>query len=258
MGNRTFIVGNWKMHKGPSEAGDYLRSILPDLTAAARVCDVAVAPTFLFLREAGRILDGSPVGLAAQDGHWEEEGPFTGEVAAKMLREAGCSHVIVGHSERREHFGDTDRRVNRKARAVLFWGMTPIICVGEKADERAAGRAGEVVDAQLRRALANIRLGEEQRLVVAYEPVWAIGTGRNATVAEAVEMHGRIRAELAQAFGEERAESLRILYGGSVTPANAGDLLSARGIDGALVGGASLDGASFLAICRAAGGRKDR
>jgi triosephosphate isomerase len=231
MSPRPFIVGNWKMHRTPAEAAGYLRKIVPGLTALAGGRDIAVAPPFLAFHSAREILNGSGVALAAQDAHWEEEGPFTGEISAKMLKETGCRFVIVGHSERRESFGDTDRRVNRKARAVIFWGMTPIICVGEKADER------------------------EQTLVMAYEPIWAIGTGRNATPGEAAEMHRRIRAELALTFGQDRASGMRILYGGSVTPSNARTLLATEGIDGALVGGASLDGESFNEICRATAAR---
>ena len=157
MTRRPLIVGNWKMHKTPSESAGFLRGLVQDLGSGAWGCDIAVAPGFLALRQAQEILDGSPAALAAQDVHWEEEGPFTGEVSPKALKETGCAYVIVGHSERREHFGETDRRVNRKARAVLFWKMTPIICVGERLDERDSGRAFEVVDAQLKRALANVR-----------------------------------------------------------------------------------------------------
>jgi triosephosphate isomerase len=255
MSPRPFIVGNWKMHRTPAEAAGYLRKIVPGLTALAGGRDIAVAPPFLAFHSAREILNGSGVALAAQDAHWEEEGPFTGEISAKMLKETGCRFVIVGHSERRESFGDTDRRVNRKARAVIFWGMTPIICVGEKADEREAGRAPDVVDAQVKRALANLKLNREQTLVMAYEPIWAIGTGRNATPGEAAEMHRRIRAELALTFGQDRASGMRILYGGSVTPSNARTLLATEGIDGALVGGASLDGESFNEICRATAAR---
>ncbi len=252
MGRRLLVVGNWKMHKTPAESADYLRSMLPGLSEAARGCDVAIAPSFLVLGQASGILEGSGIALAAQDTHWEEEGPFTGEVSPKMLKETGCRYVIVGHSERREHFGETDRRVNRKARAVLFWGMTPIICVGEKVDERASGRASGVVEAQLKRALANLRVPAGRELVIAYEPVWAIGTGRNATPAEASEMHHLIREEIAGTFGPAEAAGMRVLYGGSVSPSNAPEILGAPGIDGALVGGASLDGPSFAGICRAA------
>ncbi len=253
MALRRVVVGNWKMHRTASEAAAFVARILPGLVEAASGCDVALAPPFISLHAAAGALAGTPVALAAQNVHWEEEGPFTGEVSAKMLQEAGCRYVIVGHSERREHFSETDRRVNQKVRAVLFWGMVPIVCVGEKQDERSAGRTNEVVDAQVKRALANVKLRGDQSLVVAYEPVWAIGTGQNATPAEAAEVHRLIRSELRMAYGPERAESTRIVYGGSVTAANATGLFSAEGIDGALVGGASLDAGAFEAICRAAG-----
>jgi triosephosphate isomerase len=252
MPRRRLIVGNWKMHWTPSETAEFLRGLLPLLSVPAGDVEVAVAPPFLSLPKAAERLEKTRIALAAQDAHWEEEGPFTGEVSAKSLEEVGCKYVIVGHSERREHFGDTDRRVNRKAKAVLFWRMTPIICIGERADARAAGRAMEVVDRQLKLALAGLRLREEQEIVVAYEPVWAIGTGRNATPAEASEIHARIRSELTLSFGEERAGRTRILYGGSVSAVNAERILAAPEIDGALVGGASLNRDTFQAICRAA------
>jgi triosephosphate isomerase len=252
---RHLIVGNWKMHRTPTESEAFLRGIAPRLEDPARGCDVAVAPPFLALPSASEILAGSPVRLAAQNAHWEEEGPFTGEISPKMLKEIGCRFVIVGHSERREHFGETDRRVNRKARAVLFWGMTPIICVGEKVDERAAGRAFEVVDAQVQLALANLKLREDQEIVISYEPVWAIGTGRNATPSEAAEMQERIRGEVRTTLGPDRAARTRILYGGSVTRTCAEEILAAPGIDGALVGGASLDEEAFVSICETAAAR---
>ena len=249
---RPLVVGNWKMHRTPSETASYLHELLPGLAEHAGACDIAVAPPFTSLHAAAGSLAGSPVTLAAQNAHWEEEGPYTGEVSARMLMEIGCRYVIVGHSERREHFAETDRRVNQKVRAVLFWKMVPIVCVGEKSDERAAGRHLEVVDAQVKRALANIKLLEGQTIAMAYEPVWAIGTGRNATAPEASEVHRLIRSELEMQYGAERGGQIRILYGGSVSKATAPDLLGAPGIDGALVGGASLDAESFAAICAAA------
>jgi triosephosphate isomerase len=250
---RALIVGNWKMHKGPAESVAFIRTLLEGVGPDDPACDMAVAPGFLALREAGALLKGSRVALAAQDTHWEEEGPFTGEVPAGGLREAGCRYVIVGHSERRHHFGESDRAVNRKVRAVLQAGMTPVVCVGEQASERDEGRAHEVVESQVRLALANIRMDEGAGLAVAYEPVWAIGTGRNATPGEAAAMHARIRAILDESFGSARAAGMRVIYGGSVSPSNAGELLGSPAIDGALVGGASLQKEAFLAICRGAG-----
>ena len=252
MSRRALVVGNWKMHKTPAGSARYLRELLPELEAAAAGCDVAVAPGFLALSQAREILADSAVHLAAQNAHWEDEGPFTGEVSAKSLSETGCRYVIVGHSERREKFGETDRCVNRKARAVLFWKMTPIVCVGEKREEREAGRTLEIVAGQVRRALANLRPGSGRSLVVAYEPVWAIGADLNATPSQAAEVHERIRAELVDTFGGGAGRDVRVIYGGSVTPDNAAGLLGDPGIDGVLVGGASLDGPPFLAICRAA------
>jgi triosephosphate isomerase (TIM) len=251
---RRLVVGNWKMHRTPSETAPFLAKLEPRLAALTKSCDIAVALPFTSLHAAAGVLNGSRIALGAQNVHWEEEGPFTGEVSPKMLQEIGCRYVIVGHSERREHFGETDRRVNRKARAVLFWKMTPIVCVGEKADERAAGRAFDVVDAQVKRALANIKLHEDQTLVMAYEPVWAIGTGHNATPEQASEIHRLIRTELEKLYGAERGAALRVIYGGSVTASNAASLFSAPRIDGALVGGASLDVDSYSSICAAAAG----
>lgn len=246
---RPLVVGNWKMHRTPSESTRFLRDLLPHLADLSRSCDIAIAPPYTSLHPAAEALKDSPIALAAQDTHWEEEGPYTGEVSAKALAEIGCRYVIVGHSERREQFGETDRRVNQKVRAVLFWKMIPIVCVGEKADERAAGAAFDVVNAQVKRALANIRLLDAQTLVIAYEPVWAIGTGRHATPEEATDIHRLIRMELTQLYGEERGGALRILYGGSATRASAPALLAAPEVDGALVGGASLDAESFRLIC---------
>ena len=254
MGARRLVVGNWKLHKTPVESASFLRNLISGIAGEEPGCDLAVAPGFLSLRQAHGILEGSPVALAAQNCHWEDEGPFTGEVSARALRETGCRFVIVGHSERREQFGETDRHVNRKASAVLRAGMTPIVCVGEQAADRDAGRAFEVVERQLSLALANLRLEEGGTLAVAYEPIWAIGTGRNATPTQAAEIHSAIRTGLMGVFGQERAAGIKVLYGGSVSPSNAGDLMAREEIDGALVGGASLDTDSFLAICRAAGG----
>lgn len=252
---RSLIVGNWKMHKTPGESASFLEELLASLGKAKAGREVAVAPGFLALREAAGILEGSPVALAAQNAHWEDEGPFTGEVSARFLADIGCRYVILGHSERRQHFGETDRQVNRKARAVLHHGMIPIVCVGEKAEEREEGRAFQVVQRQLRHGLADLGLGDDRPLVVAYEPVWAIGTGKNATPEEAGEMHRSIREVLEELLGGDLSRRVGILYGGSVSPANAGSLLSVDDIDGALVGGASLETASFLAICQAGAGR---
>jgi len=252
MTERPLIVGNWKMHMTPSEATEYVSRFLSHAVGHPGSRDIALAPPFASLHAAAASLAGSEILLAAQNTHWEEEGPFTGEVSSRMLAEIGCRYVIVGHSERRGLFGETDRRVNQKVRAVLLCGMTPILCVGEQESDRLAGRTREVIDAQLKLALANIRLDDGQSLAVAYEPVWAIGTGKNALPSDAVEVHTIIRNELRIAYGARTAEASRILYGGSVTRSNAGSFLSVPGIDGVLVGGASLDPDSFAAICHAA------
>lgn len=252
------VVANWKMHKTPSETESLLSEIIPglrEMKAGAEV-EVILAPPFTSLPLAARVLAGTGVALCAQDCHWSEEGPYTGEVSARMLAEIGCRFVILGHSERRELFAETNRRVNMKAASALFWGLTPIICVGEKEDERASGHTEMVVEVQLKRCLSELKLDKGQRIMVAYEPVWAIGSGRTPTPPEVDEIHRLIRTELLATFGEERAATLPILYGGSVNPANAGPMLALDGVDGVLVGGASLTAAGFLQLAglvRAAG-----
>ncbi|HEY3174183.1 MAG TPA: triose-phosphate isomerase [Candidatus Polarisedimenticolia bacterium] len=244
------VVANWKMHKSPSETEALLSEVIPglrEMKAGAEV-EVIVAPPFTSLPIAARILAGTGVALCAQDCHWSEEGPYTGEVSARMLAEVGCRFVILGHSERRELFAETNRRVNMKASAALFWGLTPIICVGEKEDDRVSGHAEMVVERQLKRCLSDLKLDKGQRIMVAYEPVWAIGSGRTPTPPEVDEIHRLIRAELLATFEEECAAILPILYGGSVTPANAKPMLALDAVDGVLVGGASLEPAKFLQL----------
>lgn len=238
------------MHKTPSETEALLSELLPPLGAmvARSAGEIALAPPFTSLPLAARMLSGSGVSLCAQDCHWSDEGPYTGEVSAQMLVEVGCRYVLVGHSERREHFAETSRTVNLKSGRALFWGLTPIICVGEKEDERAAGRTAMVVEAELKNCLSDLRLDRGQRLIVAYEPVWAIGTGRTPAPSEVEEVHRLIRAELRATFGQDRGGQLPILYGGSVTESNVGAVLSLDAIDGVLVGGASLAAPSFLSI----------
>jgi triosephosphate isomerase len=194
------------------------------------------------------------VGLGAQNMHWEAEGAFTGEVSPVHLRDAGCTHVILGHSERRQLFGETDEGVERKARAAFAHGLTPIVCVGETLAERESGRTMEVVERQLERALRGLTSAQVATGVIAYEPVWAIGTGRNATPGQAQEVHAALRRLAARSHGEPAAAAVRILYGGSVKPDNAGALMAQPDVDGALVGGASLDAGSFLKIAHATRG----
>ncbi len=244
------VAGNWKMYKTVAEAVDYARRLKSSGSPAG--VELAVCPPFTALLAVGRELAGSQVGLGAQDMHWAEEGAYTGEVSPLMLKELGCRYVILGHSERRQHFGESDEAVNAKVKAALRHGLVPIVCVGETLAEREAGRAREVVAGQLRGSLAGLAAQEAGNVVVAYEPVWAIGTGRTALPEDAQEMSAFIRALLAEMFGREVAGKVRIQYGGSVKPENAAGILRQPDIDGALVGGASLQVESFLAIARAA------
>ena len=251
---RPLVAGNWKLHCTLAEARSLARGVASRLSAGPREVDVAVAPPFTALSTVGDALAGTTVALAAQDVFWEPKGAYTGEVSAPLLRDVGCRLGIVGHSERRHLFGETDEQVRRKLSALLDEGLTPILCVGERLEEREAGRTLEVVLGQLDAALEGLR-GDElvaDRLVVAYEPVWAIGTGRTASPADAQQVHQRLRERLAGRFGDTFAGSVRLLYGGSVKPDNAAALLAQPDVDGALVGGASLQADSFVAIVRAA------
>ncbi len=218
-----------------------------------RGVQVGVAPPFTALAAVAKRLEGSAIATCAQDCHWEDKGAWTGEVSAPLLRDAGATWSIVGHSERRQFFGDTNDGVGKKARAVLAAGLGAIVCVGEQLAERDGGQTLAIVDAQLAGALSGIDAAvAAQRLVIAYEPVWAIGTGRTATPAQAQEVHAHIRKRVAEKFGQPTADAIRIQYGGSVKPSNAEALIAEPDIDGALVGGASLEAADFVAICRAA------
>jgi triosephosphate isomerase (TIM) len=243
------IAGNWKMHKTLAEARDLARAIVQGVNPQTRA-EVVLAPPYTALAAVAAELAGSPVLLAAQDTFWEEKGAFTGAIAPGMLADVGCTYVIVGHSERRQFFGDTDDTVNRKVKAVLAAGLRPMVCVGETLPEREAGRTLAVVETQVRQGLAGFPASEWERLVIAYEPVWAIGTGKTATPEQAQEVHRLIRNLLPEVAG---TDAIRILYGGSVTPDNAATLLSEPDINGALVGGASLKAELFLPIIAAAG-----
>jgi triosephosphate isomerase len=247
-----FVVGNWKLNKTIGEALALVTELKNQLGAVKGVA-VGVAPPFTAIYPVAKRLEGSAIATCAQDCYWEPSGAFTGEVSAPLLADAGATWSIVGHSERRQLFGDTNENVGRKARAVLAGGLGAIVCVGEMLAERDAGRTLEVVDAQLAGALEGIDGAvARQRLVIAYEPVWAIGTGRTATPAQAQEVHAHIRKRLAERFGAETAAAIRIQYGGSVKPNNAESLMAEPDIDGALVGGASLEAADFVAIVKAA------
>jgi triosephosphate isomerase (TIM) len=247
---RKFVCGNWKMHKTVGEALALVRELRDGLGAGDAV-EVAVAPPFTALHAVAGALAGSPLALAAQDVHWEAQGAFTGEVSAPMLADVGCRHGIVGHSERRQLFGETDEGVRRKVGALLAANVLPIVCVGETLAERDERRTLEVVDRQVRGALAGIPASALAALTVAYEPVWAIGTGKTATAAQAQEVHAAIRKILRE-LGGGAADAIRIQYGGSVKPENAAELMSQPDVDGALVGGASLKAKDFLAIVKGA------
>jgi len=244
---KPFLAANWKMFKTVDETVAYLREFCA-LTAGVTGVEIVVAPPFTALRAAADATEGSNVGVAAQDCYWEREGAFTGEVSTAMIKDAGAGYVIIGHSERRRLFGDTDEWVNRKLGAVLASDLTPIVCIGETLEERDANRTLAVLDQQMAAALAGLTPAQVGSLVIAYEPVWAIGTGRNATPAQAGEAHAHIRARLRTAFGPDAAEACHLLYGGSVKPDNIKDLMALEDVDGALVGGASLTVPSFLAI----------
>jgi len=250
-GRTPLVVANWKMHLGESGARHLLDDLLPRLETVPEV-DTAVAPAFPVLRAAGDRLHGTATALAAQDVHWEEQGAFTGEVAPGMLAELGVRYGIVGHSERRALFGETDDAVRRKVLALRRHGIVPVACVGESEVERDEGRTLATVERQVRRALGDLTNVDGDDVVVAYEPVWAIGTGRTPAPDQVHEVHRMIREQLAALLGAAAAERVRILYGGSVTPDNAGSLLTLPEVDGGLVGGASLDAVRFAAIVAAA------
>lgn len=248
---RPLVAGNWKLHKTLVESCELAKSVLERVAAIGDV-EVVIAPVFTALSSVRDLLRGSQLGLAAQDSYWEAQGAFTGEVSAALLRDVGCSYVIVGHSERRQFFAETDEAVRRKTVAVLAAGMTPIVCVGESLAQREAGQTEAHVLGQVDAAVAGLSAPEAGRLVLAYEPIWAIGTGRNASPGDAEQVHDAVRGRLATHFGRPLADGVRILYGGSVKSDNAHALMAQPDIDGALVGGASLDAASFTAIVAAA------
>lgn len=247
---QPIVAGNWKMHKTATEAEALLRALRP-LVAGARA-EVVVCPPFTALERAAAVLPGTNMILGAQNVYWEAEGAFTGEISAAMLRDLCVTYVIVGHSERRQFFGELDETVGRRALAALGAGLRPIVCAGESLAEREAGQTEAVVLRQIRAALAGIEVAHTDRLVLAYEPVWAIGTGKVATPAQAQDVHALMRGFLRERFGATAADTIRIQYGGSVKPENAAELLAQPDIDGALVGGASLKADSFAAIVNAA------
>jgi triosephosphate isomerase len=246
---KKFVAGNWKMFTSAKTAHDLASAVVQKLGREERVT-VAVCPPFPYLLPVAAVLRGSPVGLGAQNVYPEKEGAFTGEVSPTMLTDVGCTYVIVGHSERRHKLGENDAFINRKVKAALAAGLTVILCVGETLDEREANRTETILDTQLTGGLAGLTARDLERVVLAYEPVWAIGTGRNATPDQAQSTHAFVRRRAGQLCGDTAAAALVIQYGGSVKPDNAASLLHQPDVDGALVGGASLNADQFLAIVR--------
>jgi triosephosphate isomerase len=244
---RPVIAGNWKMYKTPSEAAGFLHDLAP-LVSASNHAEIVVCPPFVAVAAAVDAARGTNIGVGAQDVFWLKEGAYTGEVSAPMLVAAGCTWVIVGHSERRQYFGETDESVLKKTAAALDAGLSPIVCVGERLEEREAGRTEHVLAAQCAGGICGLSPEQFARIVIAYEPVWAIGTGRTATPEIASQAHHFLREQIALRFGNDAAGACRILYGGSVKPDNVKGLMAQEDLDGALVGGASLDPASFAAI----------
>ena len=249
MPRKKVIAANWKMYKTPEQASAFFQEFLP-LVAGHDRDEIVVCPPYLDLHTAVAAAKGSNVLVGAQNMHWEKEGAFTGEVSAPMLNAIGVTHVILGHSERRQYFNETDDTVNRKLEYALESGLTPIVCVGEVLEEREAGLTEDVLRRQCMRAFNGISARKAAKMTIAYEPVWAIGTGKTATPAMAADAHAVIRHEAAKAFGDEFAAALRILYGGSVKTENCNLLMCEEEIDGALVGGASLDPNSFAKIVK--------
>ncbi|MCA9404552.1 MAG: triose-phosphate isomerase [Candidatus Omnitrophica bacterium] len=246
---KSIIAGNWKLNKTCKEAVELVTELNRELSETTEV-DVVVCPPFTALRDISDVLVDSKIGLGAQNLYWEDSGAFTGEISAPMIKDAGAQYVIIGHSERRQFFGETDETVNKKIRAALAHELTPIVCVGEMLEDREAGRTEEVIKTQFSGSFAGLSAEEMEKLVIAYEPVWAIGTGKTATKEQAQEVHQLIRQLLTAAHGESTAESIRIQYGGSVKPDNIAELIAQPDIDGALVGGASLKSDSFTQIVK--------
>jgi triosephosphate isomerase (TIM) len=249
MGRLPFMAGNWKMNKTVGEALDLVRG-LKAATSGVKDVEVAVAPPFTALYAVHKELEGSPIRLAAQNLYWEEKGAFTGEVSPLMLKEVGCDYVIIGHSERRQFFGETDEIVNRRIKAALAQGLKVIFCIGETLREREEGKTFSVIESQMEGGLKGLDDKKMRNMAIAYEPVWAIGTGKTATPEQAEEVHRFIRKKLEKLYSREVSEEIRIQYGGSVTPENIKGLMNQPNIDGALVGGASLKAETFSKIVR--------
>ena len=249
MGRKIIIAGNWKMNKTGAEGRALVEALLKEVASfdPAEV-DIVVCPPFTTLAEVRPVIAGTKVKLGAQNVHWEDHGAFTGEISAAMLKEAGVEYVIIGHSERRQYFGETDETVNRRLQAALKAGLKPIVCIGELLEEREGGRTEEVLRKQIRGGFAGLDAATMAGVVIAYEPVWAIGTGRTATPQIAEETQAFIRAEVAALFGADCAEKVRIQYGGSMKAANARELVAQKDIDGGLIGGAALEASGFAKL----------
>lgn len=243
------IAGNWKMFKTQKEAADTISALRAEVDNAAGV-EVVVCPTYTSLAASAAVLKGSTIGLGAQNVHYADEGAFTGELSTGMLIDAGCSYVIIGHSERRQYFNESDEFIGKKLAKILTTELIPILCCGETLEEREAGQVESVVLGQLKNAMAGLTEEILSRIIIAYEPVWAIGTGKTATPEMAEEVHAMIRNWMARAYSASLSDSVRILYGGSVKPGNISELMSQADIDGALVGGASLDASTFAQIVK--------
>ena len=244
---KPIIAGNWKMNMAATQARELAAKLIP-LVSAVKDREIVLGPPFTALAAVAETIKSSNIALSAQNMHWEDKGAFTGEISAEMLLASGCKYVIIGHSERRQYFGETDETVNKKVKQALKKGLSPILCVGETLAEREAGKLNEIISRQVTGGLKDIGADDMKKIVVAYEPVWAIGTGKTATPEQANEVHALIRQKVKSLYNADIADSLRIQYGGSVTPDNVSSLMAMPDIDGALVGGASLKPESFAAL----------
>ena len=250
MATRTpLIAGNWKLHKDCAESVAFASELKAAIPADIEV-DVMVAPTFTALHPVCEVVKGSPIAVGAQDMFWESKGAWTGEISAEMIKSCGCTHVIIGHSERRQFFGETDETVNAKLKAALAAGLVPVVCIGETDEERQAGKTFDVLEAQVKKGFQGVDASRLSTAVLAYEPVWAIGTGNTATPEMVQEVHAFLRKLVAESLQKELANGMRILYGGSVKSGNIAELMALEDVDGALVGGASLETESFSGIVR--------
>ena len=247
MARKIFIAGNWKMNKTVAETAELASALKASLAQFAGKCEIAVCPTFTSLATAVEILKGSNVKVGAQNIHWADNGAYTGEISGAMLKEIGVEYVIIGHSERRQYFGETDETVNQRIKAALKYGLKPIVCIGETLAEREGGVTNTVLEKQIRGAFADITAADMDAITVAYEPVWAIGTGKTATPEVAQETHAFIRSVLTALYGD-KAQDIVVQYGGSMKPENSGALVSKQDIDGGLIGGAALKADSFTAL----------